>query len=363
MRILQRHIAGQFLATAGLAAAVLLFILLSGNLMRAFELLARGVPAGTMLAFVAYLLPRLLTYTIPLAVLCGAVVMFSRLSADNEITAMRASGVSLWQILTPCLWITLMLSGVCLVLHTWISPICHERADRLKHGAALSNAAALLEPGRQVKFPGHVLYVEAIDGDRLRHVQVYTLDDNGALREDIHAPKGRLFEGENGGLTLLLQNAVIAQRGKTASQGGGERIQTPELRLQIDADVFAGRARLFRDPDYLRLPDLFSAIDVLRERGRDVTNLYVELHTRLVLSVAPLAFLLVGIPFGIRTQRSETSIGMVVSLVLALVFYAFIVLADNLKSNPAAHPDLVVWIPAVLYQVGGLLGLHYIAGR
>lgn len=363
MRILQRHIAGQFLATTGLAAAVLLFILLSGNLMRAFELLARGVPSGTILAFVAYLLPRLLTYTIPLAVLCGAVVMFSRLSADNEITAMRASGTSLWQILSPCLWITLVLSAACLILHTWVSPICHERADRLKHGAALTNAAAFLEPGRQVQLPGHVLYVEEIDGDRLRHVQVYTLDDQGELREDIHARKGRLFEGEEGALTLLLQNAVIAQRGKAASGGGGERIQTPELKLQINVDALTGQARLFRDPDYLRLPDLFSAIDVLRERGRDVTSLYVELHTRLSLSMAPVAFLLIGIPFGIRTQRSETSIGMVVSLVLALVFYAFIVVADNLKSNPAAHPDLIVWIPAVLYQVGGLLGLHYIASR
>lgn len=363
MRILQRHIAGQFLATAGLAAVVLLFILLSGNLMRAFELFARGVPGGTILTFVAYLMPRLLTYTIPLAVLCGAVVMFSRLSADNEITAMRASGISLWQILAPCLWITLTLSAVCLVLHTWVSPICQERADRLRKGAVLSNAAALLEPGRQLTLPGYVLYVEEIDGDRLRHIQVYTLDDQGALREDIHARKGRLFEDEDGGLTLQLQNAVIVQRNQSIDEGGGERIQTPELRLHIDADVFAGRARLFRDPSYLRLPDLFSAIDVLRERGRDVTSLYVELHTRLVLSMAPVAFLLVGIPFGIRTQRSETSIGMVVSLVLALVFYAFIVVADNLKSDPAAHPDLIVWAPAVIYQVGGLLGLHYIASR
>lgn len=332
--------------------------------MQAFELLARGVPASAIFAFIGYLLPLLLTYTIPLAVLCGTVMVFSRLSADNEVTAMRASGISLWQILSPCLWIALALAGLCLYLHTWLAPLCHERADRLKHGNALTNAAAFLEPGQQVMLPGYVLYVEDIDDKKLRHVQVYTLDDDGAVREDIHARRGWLFEGEQEGILILkLQNAVIARRGALASGAGGGRIQTPELKLELDMGALVGRERLFRHPIYLRLPDLFSAIDVLRERGRDVTHLYVELHTRLSLSVAPLAFLLIGIPFGIRTQRSETSIGMVVSLILALVFYAFIVLGDNLKDNAAAHPDLIVWVPAVLYQIGGLLGLHYIASR
>ena len=363
MKVLHRYIAAQFSATVGLAVAVLTFVMLSANLMRAFELLGRGVPGSAILLFILYMVPLLLTYTLPLGVLCGAVMVFSRLAADSEITAMRASGVSLWQILSPCLGLTLVLCAGCLALQVWIAPLCHERADRLKHGTALTNPTALLTPGSQIKAPGCLLYVEEIDDDTLRHVQIYTLDEHDEVREDIHAARGQLLQADDeGNLTLVLENAVVASR---ADQGRGalDRIQTPELRIELDLSALIGPKRLARDPEYLQLPSLFAAIDVVRDRGRNAMPLYVELHTRLSLALAPLGFLLIGIPCGIRTHRSETSIGMVVSLGLTVLFYAFVVLADNLKETPAAHPDLIVWLPTLAYQIAGLLGLHYIAAR
>lgn len=347
----------------GLAVAILTFVLLSGNLLQAFELLARGVPASTLFAFVGYLAPVLLTYTIPLAVLSATVTVFSRLSADMEITAMRASGISLWQILSPCLMVTGVFVACCLLLHLWIAPACNEAADRLRHGTALTNPAAFIEPGRPVRMPGYILFVEELDGKRLRHVQVYSFDDEGHVQQDIQAPKGVLFEGEDGAsLTLQLKNAGIVNRADGAA-GASNRIQTPEMELNVALGSKMKTGPLFRHPSYLQLPDLLSAIDVLRQRGRNVTPLFVELHTRFALSLSPLAFLLIGVPFGIRTQRSEASVGMVVSFFLALVFYAFIVLSDNLKSNPSVHPDLLVWIPVLLFQIGGLVGFHYIANR
>ena len=81
------------------------------------------------------------------------------------------------------------------------------------------------------------------------------------------------------------------------------------------------------------------------------------------MSLSPIGFLLMGIPFGIRTRRSETVAGVVVSLVLSLVFYVFVALAESLDKQASLHPEIIIWIPIVLYQVGGLFALHKIASR
>jgi lipopolysaccharide export system permease protein len=75
--------------------------------------------------------------------------------------------------------------------------------------------------------------------------------------------------------------------------------------------------------------------------------LAVELNQRIVLSMSCLAFLLLGFPFGVRSQRSSSSIGILISLVIVFIFYMFVVLVDSLAGNPAVRPDLIMWIPIV----------------
>ncbi len=81
------------------------------------------------------------------------------------------------------------------------------------------------------------------------------------------------------------------------------------------------------------------------------------------LAFSPIGFLLLGIPFGIRTKRSETSVGLVFSLLLALVFYVFLALAESLEDQSHYHPEVLVWLPNIFYQLGGLAALHYIMKR
>ena len=95
------------LLTTLLGIGILTFVLVSANLLQAFELVARGVSPAVLGQFIAYMLPFALQFSIPLAVLCAAVLVFSRMSADHEVTAMRASGdsqcaVGIWK----AIWLT-----------------------------------------------------------------------------------------------------------------------------------------------------------------------------------------------------------------------------------------------------------------
>ncbi len=364
MKTLNGYIARSLLLITLIAIAVLTFVMLSANLLKAFELVARGVAPMVLLRFLLYLMPDMLTFTIPLSVLCASVLVFSRLSADNEITAMRASGISLWQIVAPGLIISLLLSALCLWLNTTVAPLSRYRADQLQRTEGVKNPLVLLEPGRFVELPGYIIRVERRDGNILEDIHVLRFSGDGQL-QDITARQGRVrINQEERMLELDLEDATIATVDRQGElQSGLQRWATRNFKLPLDYGSEIDRKPLTRKVKYMDLPMIFAVISIESAHGGNVTRYYVEINKRLVLALSPLAFLLIGMPFGIRSRRSETSVGLLFSLLLALGFYVFLIMGEALEDKAQVHPELLVWLPNILYQIGGLWTLHTIAKR
>ncbi len=366
MKTLNCYVGRQLLGTTLIAIGVLTFVMLSANLFKAFELLARGVPLLVLLQFLLYLMPDILTFTAPLALLCSCVLVFSRLSADNEITAMRASGISLWQIVSPGLLISVVLSVVCMLLHTTISPRCRHRAYLLRRTEGIKNPLVVIEPGRFVELPGYVIRVGERSGNALEDVHIFALGSDGKVRQDITARRGTVRVNDAARmLEIELEEATIAAV-DLSSENAGKRLRrfaTQSFTFPLDYGAEVDRRPLTRKLKYMDLGMLFGRIYIDSAMGLNTTATYVELHTRLSMALSPFAFLLLGIPFGVRTQRSETSVGLLVCLCLALGFYAFIMLADGLKYQAALHPEILVWLPNIIYQIGGLWALSAMARR
>ncbi len=364
MKLLNLYITRNLLLTTVAAVCVLTFVMVSANLIRAFDLLARGVGGGVLLSFILCMLPDALTFTIPLALLCATVLVFSRLSADNEVTAMRASGIGLWQIVSPALLLSIVLSGLCLWLNTTVAPIARYRADLLKRDEGVRNPLVVIEAGRFVELPGHVIRVGRRDGARLHDIHIYVLGEDGRVSQDITARRGQVvIDDESRVLELVLEDATIAavdvDRGSERSVL--RRFASQRFSFPLDYGMELDRRPLTRRLKFMDVPMIFGRMSIDSARGIDTTPHAVELNARLAKAMSPFAFLLLGIPFGIRTRRSETSVGLLVSLVLALGFYVFLVLADALKYQPALQPEILVWLPNILYQVGGLWALARIA--
>jgi len=362
MKTLNLYIARQLFVSTAIGVAVLTFVFLSGNLIKVFDLVARGLPPGAVARFILYLLPVALGFTIPLAVLCATVLVFSRLSADNEITAMRALGVGLWEITAPGLLLSATLSGLCLFLLIAVKPRFLYRAYLLQKQEGSRNPEVFLSPGI-VELPGYIMYIGKRDGKTLRDLNVYVLDEKGRVAQDITAREGVIrVDEERQILQLALSRAVIcAVEHRPDGTMRLRRVAGESCTISLDYGSAFNRKPVTRRVKYMTLGSLLACIQIYAARGVPTTPLYVELHTRLSMGLSPLAFLLMGIPFGIRTRRSETAVGLALSLVLGLLFYVFIVLADTLKTEPAYHPELLVWVPNVLYQIGGLIGLHRLA--
>src|SRR3989454_9540711 len=87
---------------------------------------------------------------------------------------------------------------------------------------------------------------------------------------------------------------------------------------------------------------------------RHRTPAKTEVNKRFSFSLASLAFALIGVPLAITAHRKETSVGFLLSLVIAFVYFFFIILANTLSSSPKAHPELLVWLPNVLFGAVGV---------
>ena len=116
MKTLNLYVLKSFLVTFGMAIGVLTFVMMGARLVKIFEYISQGIPVVNFLLFMLYIMPIVLTFTVPWAVLVAVMLVFGRLSADTEITAMRACGVSILQVVSPILIITFFMTLLCLYL-------------------------------------------------------------------------------------------------------------------------------------------------------------------------------------------------------------------------------------------------------
>ena len=164
MRILTRYILGEVVSHALIGAAVFTFILFTRDLGRILELVVRNsAPLPSVAEIFFYTVPVALTYTIPMGVLVGILIGLSRLSADSEVTAMRASGLSVWSFLRICSIFVVIAWFLALANSVYLAPRSLASLDELQNRLRSSQASFEVQPRVFYEgFPKIVLYVEDV---------------------------------------------------------------------------------------------------------------------------------------------------------------------------------------------------------
>jgi len=360
MRILNRYIVGSFFATFAATVAVFTFVLSLGGLFKLTELLTRGVSWRPVLGIFLCSMPQAVSFAIPISALAGALLVFGRLSADSEITAMKASGVSLWRIMSWFAPMAALLVGACLYVNNELAPKSHFARRSAVADLGMHAPVELLEEGRFIQdFDGLTVYIGRKRGDELADIRIMDLREEGKKRE-ILAKKGTIRASTNATEILIDLQEVSIDPFSFDRPGVGTCSRWP---LRID-NTLRGRTytkrnkdRTFRELfDGLWGPDRGNPGTSAEHRDRLRMAMSVELHKRLALSASCFSFLLLGIPLGIRSHRRESSIGVGISLLIVFVFYLFIVVAETMAKHPAWHPDIFTWVPVFLcVALGGVL--------
>lgn len=350
---------------------VFTFVLSVGGLFKLTELVARGVPMLPLLKIFISSMPQALGLAIPVSAITATLLVFGRLSADSEITAMKAGGISLWKVASWMLPSALLLLLACIYINSDLAPRSHyaRRASVTQIGEV--NPVDMIEEGRTIRdFDGISLYVGRRKNRVLEDVRIFDQREEGRTRL-IKADRGVVTMSEGGDdMVLTLEQVTIDpfsfERPGSAYSG--------RWTLRI-TDVRRKAYYRKRDKD-LTLLELYEGMGALRREAVEnahsmegpmrvgvaelrerMMKLRVEFHKRLALAGSAFAFVFLGMPLGIRSHRKESSLGIGISLAVVFIFYMFIIVADQLSGRPEWRPDLLNWVPVVLALLlgGGML--------
>jgi lipopolysaccharide export system permease protein len=355
------------LASLSLTVAVFTFVLLLGNLKDILQLLIAGHARFSLLAeAIAWLIPFVWVFALPMGLLTSTLLVFGRFSADQELTAARASGISLISLIMPILLVSLF----CCVLSGWFSMDLGP-SSRVEY---LGLKSELLENLAKVQFPegrfinvstNYIFYAGRKDGDKLENVIAICLDRDTY----VEAPLADLdFDQKNQQLVLNLVQARIV-----TTPTNGENVITSvgnwPLPVSFKSAMNQKTKKGTSDMTFIELLDEYKtdqdAAAKLPEgltgqagmdMQRQLEQIRVVMQRQLAFAFAPFGFALLGIPLGIRVHRRETNIGVAIALVLVIVYYGFVTLAGQLSGHPECYPHFIVWAPNLIFQViGGVL--------
>ncbi len=354
MKTIERYVFGSFLSSFTLAFLVLTFVLTIGLMVQIVSYILSGLPIKLVGEFALVSFPETLQWTMPLALLVSSVLVFSRMSADSEIAAMRACGVNLMSVMKWPIVFAIACSIVGLYVNNEIVPRGHELRRSLKAKVSVDTGLDVLEPGRIIDdFPKMKIYFGSKEGNWLYDLVVIDYSNPGVDRM-ITASKA-LVENKGRDIALDLYNMTVDPiDADHPTMARANRFQY----LVKDALKESKYKKKEKDLRFFELLDKIKVYDMLvkcakgdskaksMERKllmRDRCDLKVELSKRMVFAMASFCFVLVGIPLGIKAQRKESTIGMAIALVVSLGYYLIVILMLSLHKNYSMHPEILIW--------------------
>lgn len=371
MKLIDRYIARQLIVNALFAIAVLTVVLVLGNIFKKLldQFINQNAPSSILFSIIGYVLPFSLTFTIPWGFLTAVLLVFGRMSAENEITALRTSGMSIPRMCVPVAVIAVLFATLCAYINLEVAPRAQARMKNALFDLATKTPLAVFGNDKVIDvFPGQKIYVEKSDENRISNMIVYVHDEESNLREVTVAGSGTLEVKEmptkGGDMQMQL---VLSYKDLRYEQIILENPAQPEDRRGIKSGIVAGQGQVV-----VSLKELYEkkkktggvgvlSIEQLLDTQKPEAT--VELNKRLSLALATIAFALLAVPLGITAQRKETSVGFAISLAIAMLYFIILIAADMARNRPHLHPELLVWLPNVIFLSIGAYRFAQLAKR
>jgi len=338
------------------------FILLIARLLKLVELVVtRGVPLLQVGKLFSLILPTFLELTVPMAFLLAILLGLGRMSNDQELLAMKASGVSPQQILWPIAVLAGLIALLTLALTLFVRPSANFALKKELYNIAKSRVGtALREKVFNDDFPKILIYVEQIipPGNTVQGVLI--VDKRDPAREDIILGKvARITTDEEANtLGLRLFDGSVYEREKNRPGFSQTRFNIYDFRIDLDDLVGPVRQRQ-ANPKEMSLPALLASIRTKQGGGQEAIPERMELHQRISFGFVPLIFCLLGVSLVLlpRTARANRSWGFMLCTFWLMIYYALLSLGKALGDKGILNPFLALWIPNLI--VGGM-GAHFL---
>jgi len=367
----------QVCATLFMTVGVFTLVLMLGSLIKEalIMLLSQHANLVTVSEAIGLMMPFIWTFALPMGMLTATLLVFGRFSADQELTAARASGVSLLSLIAPILILSLLLCCLSAWMNMELAPRCLVAYHDLINTFKVDLANAALPEQRTIKdFDGYILYIEKNRKAHLEGVSVFMLKGRTNVTAFIQAATGTF---QYSAVSNELDIQLFDTKGWTYESGGRKPFAQQEYdvppivmstnstkKLTIGSMTYSQLRDDLRDTEErLSLPVFTNGMtaDDLRNLKKDFVKhksditlpIRVQMHEQVAFSFACFGFTLIGIPLGVRVHRRETNVGIFIALMLVAVYYAFIIVGQAFNSRPEMVPQLIIWLPNFIFQAAG----------
>lgn len=368
MKILQKHVVREILIPFGLALAVVTFLTLVGELFSELtrRFLNQGLGWRGIGLIMLYMLPTLMTYTIPIALLFATLIAFVRLSQDCEIIAMKAAGISIRRIFAPAIVVGVAATILLLALRAEISPWSRRKLKVFIIKSVLEKPTLMLrEQAWTPEVNNMRIFVGEIDDDEmlLRDVNV-SVSDEGSPRRTIVAESGKIVvDVELREIFLQLDRGSIHEYNPEKPH---EYSTTTFGNLRIPVSIKSIDRYMRRLSDENKegaaLGSKEMSLAQIRQKLSDSAvkpserySLLRQIGERIALGFMPLTFVLIGAPLGIVPYKARRFYGLAICAGLLLAYYTLLMVGEMLAKNGLANPLIAMWIPNILLGAAGIV--------
>ena len=366
MRILTRYILGEILSLTLIGCALFTFILFMPQLPHILEVVVRNSSTWADVAQVfLFTLPNLFKFTIPMAVLWGVMLGLSRLAADSEIIAMRASGLGIWYFVRVASIVAVAGTLLGLVNSLYLAPRANQAIIEMEQALETSQASYEIEPRVFYEnFKDFVLYVQDVraGAGAANWRQVFMADVRDPANPVITTAASATVVNDNSQeLIMRLRDGLRDET--VADEPGQSNISTftttdMPLALGPQSDVHLGRMDTARYA--MPLGVLFERIHELS--GKPGAKRYlIELHNRFALPLACVVLMLLGVPLGVNSRRGGKSAGFVFTILLVFVYYFLSSTGIQLGHQSHLPAFVAVWAANFIFAVAGIFLLWQMA--
>ena len=354
MKTLRNYVLKEFIGPLFLGIGVLTLVMLLGNLVKIATLvITKGVQILSVIKLFLFMMPYLLTFTVPIAALVATLFALGRLSSDNEIVAIRTSGINIIRLITPLLVVGLILSLILVIFNDRVIPYAHFATRKTLMDIGIKNPTAALEPGVFINsFDKYILFVYRIDDNKLTNIRIYEPLEGKATRTIVAKHGEFIALPEKKAIKLKLMDGTSDEpdpRNPTSLY----KLNFKTYFMTLNLNAMQQNSEINKKPKDMTIRELKHEVASFTLQGIDPAPQIIEINRRIALAFSVLVFILLGSSLAIITRRREKSVNIGIAILVVGAYYLLSLGFEALSQQGFAHPGIAIWAPNIIL---GLLG-------
>ena len=352
MKIIRSYVMKEYFPPFLFGILIFTFIFLASKMINITDMVInKGVGLTPVMQLIGYSLPPILILTIPMGVLLANLLGFSRLSQDNEITALKANGVNILSIILAPLFTGILISIALFIFYNQALPAFHYGFFETSFKISQEKPSLELREHAFNNLANTRIYINKIEPKTFALIDVIISENDEQTSKFIQAEKGTTYLCENGSkLILKLENGAIHQTDPIDKNKYQSLLfNTHNVVINLNSQATLKREKMLEE---MSGKELKNEISKYKTAKIAVNPFLVELYRRESLPFACIAFTLFAIPLGLRSKNKSKSISFGLSVLIIFAYYMLLIISETLSLRGTFSVALTMWMPNII--IGGI---------